>query len=61
MYSLFTLGGGWAGTGFFIDPTSGIAMVFGTQITQTRDIKVHEVGIKLEHILYKSLVIESEV
>ena len=61
-YSSLTLGGGWAGTGYFIDPTTGIAMVFGTQVlASTLDIKALEVGAELEHILYKGLVIGSEV
>ena len=60
-YSSLTLGGGWAGTGYLIDPTTGIAMVFGTQVAPTRDVKVREVGINFEHTLYKGLVIGSGV
>jgi CubicO group peptidase (beta-lactamase class C family) len=49
------LGGGWAGTGFFMDPTTGIAVVFGVQVAPTRDIELIKVGLKLESTLYQGL------
>ena len=52
----FRLGGGWAGTGFFMDPMSGIAAVFGVQvIASTRDVEIFKVPIKLEAVLYQGL------
>jgi CubicO group peptidase (beta-lactamase class C family) len=29
---IFNIGSGWAGTYFFIDPTTGVAVVYGTQL-----------------------------
>jgi CubicO group peptidase (beta-lactamase class C family) len=47
--------GGWANTGFFMDPTAGIAAVFGVQVAPPRDIEVFKVAIPLDNILYESL------
>jgi len=47
--------GGWAGTAFVMDPTSGIAAVFGAQVAPTRDVELYKVGIKLESTLYQGL------
>lgn len=47
--------GGWAGTSHFIDPTSGIAVVFGVQITPSRDLEVVQVWSKLEALIYSAL------
>ena len=56
LFFSFRLGGGWAGTGFFMDPTSGIAAVFGVQvIASTRDVEIFKVPIKLEAVLYQGL------
>jgi CubicO group peptidase (beta-lactamase class C family) len=49
--------GGWAGTGFFIDPTTGIAVVFGVQVAPTRDIELYRVATQLESTLYEGLKI----
>jgi len=47
--------GGWAGTGFAMDPTTGIAFVFGVQVAPSRDVELHKVGMKLENTLYQGL------
>ena len=52
------LGGGWAGTGFFMDPTAGIAFVFGVQVVApTRDSELFKVVIPLQNALYAGLKI----
>ena len=39
-----------------MDPTSGIAAVFGVQvIASTRDVEIFNVPIKLEAVLYQGL------
>jgi len=53
-------GGGWAGTSHFIDPTSGIAVVFGAQVAPTRDVEVAKVWWKLEALIYSALSNGSE-
>ena len=54
---MICLGGGWAGTRFFMDPATGIAVVSGVQETPntTRDLELYKVGQKLESILYQGL------
>jgi len=47
--------GGWAGTLFFMDPTAGIAFVFGVQVAPTRDIESFKVAIPLQNALYEGL------
>ena len=42
-----------------MDPTTGIAVVFGTQIA-SHDMKALQVNIKLERTLYKNLKIGSD-
>jgi hypothetical protein len=51
------LGGGWAGTGFFMDPMTGIAVVSGAQVVSTtgRDLELLKVARKLESALYQGL------
>ena len=51
------LGGGssWAGTSYFIDPTTGIAVTFGVQIAPTRDVELFKVSPKLESTFYQGL------
>jgi len=49
---------GWAGTGGFIDPTTGIATVFGVQVTLTHNMEVYNIMAKLESTLYKALEIK---
>ena len=46
---------GWAGTQYFMDSTTGIAVVFGVQVVSDRDLEPYKVAIKLEHTLYKGL------
>ena len=53
-------GGGWAGTSYFIDPTSGIAVVFGVQVAPARDVEVAKVWLKLEALIYSALSNGSE-
>jgi CubicO group peptidase (beta-lactamase class C family) len=48
-------GSGWAGTYFWIDPTTGIAAVFGTQIIPSRDIEVIKTFVSCEETLYAGL------
>ena len=38
-----------------MDPTTGIAAVFGVQVAPTRDIELHKVGTKFESTLYQGL------
>ncbi|KAF8803353.1 beta-lactamase [Phlegmacium glaucopus] len=47
--------GGWAGTGGFIDPTTGIAAVFGVQVTPSKNMEVHGLMAELESTLYEAL------
>jgi hypothetical protein len=56
-FIILRLGGGWAGTGFFMDPTTGIAVVFGVQVAPTRDIELFKVAIPLDRALYAGLKI----
>ncbi|KAJ7134446.1 beta-lactamase/transpeptidase-like protein [Mycena epipterygia] len=45
--------GGWAGTAFFMDPTTGVAGVFGTQVEpSSAEEKHHQVYALLETELY---------
>jgi len=53
-------GEGWAGTSHFIDPTSGIAVVFGVQVAPTHDVEVTKVWLKLEALIYSALSNGSE-
>ncbi|KAK7040497.1 beta-lactamase/transpeptidase-like protein [Favolaschia claudopus] len=46
---------GWAGTNFFIDPTTGIAAVLGTQILPTGDSAYDMIRDELEVALYAAL------
>ncbi|KAJ6557378.1 beta-lactamase/transpeptidase-like protein [Mycena vulgaris] len=47
--------GGWANTSYFIDPTTGVAAVFGTQLVPTDDDKHEQVYALLEQELYAGL------
>ena len=40
---------------YFMDPTTGIAVVFGSQVTSPPDTEVNKVVKKLEHTLYEGL------
>lgn len=42
-----------------MDPTTGIAVVFGVQVAQ-QDMEAFKVNLKLERTLYKALNIESD-
>jgi len=50
-------GGGWAGTKHFMDPTTGIAVVFGAQVVPSPqyDAEVYEVFDQLEKLTYAGL------
>ncbi|PPQ92543.1 hypothetical protein CVT25_010376 [Psilocybe cyanescens] len=43
---------GWAGTYYFLDPETGIAVVYGTQVVPTRDPEVIKLWDQLERALY---------
>ena len=55
--NILRLGGGWAGTMYFMDPTTGIAVVFGVQVASPPDIEVshNQLINKLELALYEGL------
>ena len=38
-----------------MDPTTGIAVVFGVQVAPPRDIELYKVGHQLESTLYQGL------
>ncbi|KAH9474873.1 Acyltransferase calJ [Psilocybe cubensis] len=46
---------GWAGSYFFIDPDTGISVVFGTQLAPSRDPEVIKLFGQLEETLYAGL------
>ncbi|KAF7374586.1 hypothetical protein MSAN_00343200 [Mycena sanguinolenta] len=46
---------GWASTSFFVDPTSGVAAVFGTQLAPTGDDMHERKYNELERVLYSEL------
>ena len=50
-------GGGWAGTKHFMDPTTGIAVVFGAQVVPSPqyDAEVYEVFDQLAKLTYAGL------
>ena len=59
--TIFRLGGGWAGTEYFMDPTTGISAMFGVQVAPPPDIEVRKnVIVKLERTLYEGLEIGSD-
>ncbi|KAF7354275.1 hypothetical protein MVEN_01115600 [Mycena venus] len=47
--------GGWANTSYFIDPTTGVAAVFATQLAPTFDNTHHKLYDTLEKALYAGL------
>jgi methyl acetate hydrolase len=51
-----TTGSGWAGTWYFVDPKTGIAMVFGSQVVPPMDSVTREILDKAEAIVYANLV-----
>ncbi|KAF8152902.1 beta-lactamase/transpeptidase-like protein [Crassisporium funariophilum] len=46
---------GWAGTYGFIDPKTGVAAVFGTQIVPSRDAEILKLYAEFEETLYAGL------
>ncbi|PPQ68606.1 hypothetical protein CVT24_005424 [Panaeolus cyanescens] len=46
---------GWANTNFHMDPHTGIATVFGTQLNPTADSEFGQIGAQLEGTLYDNL------
>jgi len=46
---------GWANTEYFMDPETGIALVFGSQIVPRRDPEVTKVFEQLEEAFYRGL------
>ncbi|EAU82774.1 beta-lactamase [Coprinopsis cinerea okayama7 len=46
---------GWAGTWYFLDPKTGIALVFGSQIVPPMDVVTAEIAEKAERIVYANL------
>lgn len=53
--SYILAGFGWAGTYYFLDPTSGIAAMIGTQLVPGVDPDLLALWAKLEATLYASL------
>ncbi|KAF7374587.1 hypothetical protein MSAN_00343300 [Mycena sanguinolenta] len=49
--------GGWASTSFFVDPTSGVAVVFGTQLAPTGD-DMHDQNLLAVGILIRARIFE---
>ncbi|KAJ7745676.1 beta-lactamase/transpeptidase-like protein [Mycena metata] len=47
--------GGWANTSFFVDPTAGVAAVFGTQLVPPSDDTYERVYVELEGAVYTAL------
>ncbi|KAJ6512870.1 beta-lactamase/transpeptidase-like protein [Mycena sanguinolenta] len=47
--------GGWASTSYFVDPTAGVAVVFGTQLVPTGDEMHDRKSDELERVLYSGL------
>ncbi|PPQ74395.1 hypothetical protein CVT26_000946 [Gymnopilus dilepis] len=46
---------GWAGTYYFMDPATGIAVTYGTQVVPTCDVEVVRLWEALERALYAGL------
>ncbi|KAF8892981.1 beta-lactamase/transpeptidase-like protein [Infundibulicybe gibba] len=46
---------GWAGTYYFMDPTTGVAAVVATQVIPTRDPEIVKIYDQLERVLYSGL------
>jgi hypothetical protein len=52
---VYLIGSGWAGTFHFIDPTTGVAAVFGTQILPAMDAENLKASLDFENVLYAGL------
>lgn len=50
-----TKGYGWAGTYYFVDPETGIAVVFGTQVAPANDPEMKRLWAELEQAFYAGL------
>lgn len=55
-----TTGYGWAGTYYFMDPTTGVAAAFGAQVIPTKDQEVYELWERLEKEMYSVLGVVDE-
>lgn len=55
MHLNVSIGGGWANTFHFLDPMTGVAFVFGTQVCPPGDQEVIKLALRLEEVLYASL------
>ncbi|KAF9051736.1 beta-lactamase/transpeptidase-like protein [Panaeolus papilionaceus] len=51
---------GWAGTYYFMDPTTGVAAAFGAQVIPTKDQEVYELWERLEKEMYSVLGVVDE-
>jgi ABC-type Fe3+ transport system substrate-binding protein len=49
-------GYGWANTYHFLDPETGVALVFGSQLLPTRDGEILKLWDELELVFYDGLV-----
>lgn len=49
------IGNGWTGTAHFIDPSTGVAAVFGTQTLPTLDVETWKAYPEFENALYAAL------
>lgn len=56
LMAIILAGYGWAGLYGFIDPDTGIAAVYATQVVPTRDAEVVALFQRLEETIYKAIV-----
>jgi hypothetical protein len=52
---MYTKGYGWANTYHFLDPETGVALVFGSQLVPPRDAEMLKLWDELEGIIYSGL------
>lgn len=48
-------GSGWANTNHFIDPTTGVAVIFGSQVLPPVNAEVQKYYVEFEEVLYAGL------
>lgn len=48
-------GSGWANTHYFVDPETGIALVFGTQLASVLDMETIKTLMQVEEAFYAAL------
>jgi hypothetical protein len=48
-------GSGWANTNHFIDPTTGVAAIFSSQILPPVNVEVQKYYLEFEKVLYSGL------